>query len=314
MAEFGLDVVQAYMRHVQDNAADCVRRMLKTLPPESRFDYEIDQGSVIRVKVSVDAAAGEAVVDFTGTSPQRRDNFNAPFPVTRAAVLYVLRVMVEDDIPMNAGCLRPVRIIAPEGSMLNPCFPAAVVAGNVEVSQAATDALFAAFGALGSSQGGMNNLTFGNARHQYYETIASGAPAGPGFDGAEAVQVHMTNSRLTDPEVLEARFPVVVEDFHIRPGSGGRGRWNAGDGVSRTLRFRERMDCAILSSCRRVRPFGSAGGQPGQLGRNSVRRRDGRIETLKGCDQTVLEAGEAVTIVTPTGGGWGEPEGAKSAS
>lgn len=305
VAEFGLPVVQAYMGHVQDNAASSVRRMLKALP-DSSFEYEIDQGSVIRVKVTVDAAAGEAVVDFTGTSPQRPDNFNAPLPVTRAAVLYVLRVMVEDDIPMNAGCLRPVRIVAPEGSMLNPRYPAAVVAGNVEVSQAVTDALFGALKALGSSQGGMNNLTFGNVRHQYYETIASGAPAGPGFDGEAAVQVHMTNSRLTDPEVLEARFPVVVEDFHIRAGSGGRGRWSAGDGVSRTLRFRERMDCAILSSCRRVRPFGTEGGQPGELGKSSVRRLDGRHEALKACDQTVLEPGEAVTIVTPTGGGWGE--------
>ena len=305
VAEFGLDVVQAYMGHVQDNAADSVRRMLKSLP-DSQFEYEIDQGSVIRVKMTVDAQAGSAIVDFTGTSPQRPDNFNAPWPVTRAAVLYALRVMVEDDIPMNAGCLRPVTIIAPEGSMLNPRYPAAVVAGNVEVSQAVTDALFGAFGTLGSTQGGMNNLTFGNDRYQYYETIASGSPAGPGFDGVAAVQVHMTNSRLTDPEVLETRFPVVVEDFHIRRGSGGRGRWSAGDGVSRTLRFRERMDCAILSSCRRVRPFGSKGGEPGELGRNSVRRLDGREEPLKACDQTVLEAGEAVTIVTPTGGGWGQ--------
>jgi 5-oxoprolinase (ATP-hydrolysing) len=307
VAAFGLEVVRAYMGHVQDNAAASVRRMLKALPAESAFAYEIDQGSVIRVKVSVDAEAGEAVVDFTGTSPQRPDNFNAPMPVTRAAVLYALRVMVEDEIPMNAGCLRPVRIVAPEGSMLHPRYPAAVVAGNVEVSQAVTDALFGAFGALGSSQGGMNNLTLGDDRRQYYETIASGAPAGPGFDGAEAVQVHMTNSRLTDPEVLEARFPVVVEDFHIRAGSGGRGRWNAGDGVSRTLRFRERLECAILSSCRRVRPFGSRGGEPGEAGRNFVRRLDGREEPLMGCDQTVLEAGEAVTIVTPTGGGWGDP-------
>ena len=304
---FGLDVVQAYMSHVQDNAAASVRRMLKALPAESRFSYEIDQGSVIRVRVTVDAEAGEAVVDFTGTSDQRPDNFNAPMPVTRAAVLYVLRVMVEDDIPMNAGCLRPVRIVAPEGSMLNPRYPAAVVAGNVEVSQAVTDALFAAFGALGSSQGGMNNLTFGNDRHQYYETIASGSPAGDGFDGEAAVQVHMTNSRLTDPEVLESRFPVVVEDFRIDEGSGGRGRWSAGDGVTRTLRFRERMACAILSSCRRVRPFGTAGGRPGRLGVNSVRRLDGRVEPLGGCDQTVLEAGEAVTVTTPTGGGWGRP-------
>ena len=302
--QYGLEVVRAYMGHVQDNAAASVRRMLRTLP-DSHFEYEIDQGSVIRVRVTVDREAGEAMVDFGGTSAQRPDNFNAPLPVTRAAVLYVLRVMVQDDIPMNAGCLRPVRIVCPEGSMLSPRYPAAVVAGNVEVSQAVTDALFGAFGALGSSQGGMNNLTFGNDRYQYYETIASGAPAGLGFDGAEAVQVHMTNSRLTDPEVLEARFPVVVEDFRVREGSGGKGRWNAGDGVSRTLRFRERMDCAILSSCRRVRPFGTQGGNPGELGRNSVRRLDGREEALEGCDQTVLEAGEAVTIVTPTGGGFG---------
>ena len=302
--DFGLEVVQAYMGHVQDNAAESVRRMLKGLD-DCAFDYEIDQGSTIRVKVTVDRAAGEAVIDFTGSSPQRPDNFNAPLPVVRAAVLYVLRVMVEDDIPMNAGCLRPVRIVSPEGSLLNPRYPAAVVAGNVEVSQAVTDALFGAMGALGSSQGGMNNLTFGDDRRQYYETIASGAPAGPGFDGADAVQVHMTNSRLTDPEVLEARFPVVVEDFHIREGSGGRGQWKAGDGVSRTLRFRERMDCAILSSCRRVRPFGSKGGDPGEVGRNLVRRLDGRVETLGACDQTVLEPGEAVTVVTPTGGGYG---------
>ncbi|MDB5461520.1 MAG: 5-oxoprolinase, partial [Caulobacteraceae bacterium] len=306
VAQFGLEVVRAYMGHVQDNAAESVRRMLKTVP-DCAFAYEIDQGSTIRVRITVDREAGEATVDFTATSDQRPDNFNAPMPVTRAAVLYVLRVMVEDEIPMNAGCLRPVRIIAPEGSMLRPRYPAAVVAGNVEVSQAVTDALFGAMGSLGSSQGGMNNLTFGNDRHQYYETIASGAPAGPGFDGAEAVQVHMTNSRLTDPEVLEARFPVVLEDFHVRTGSGGRGRWNAGDGVSRTIRFRERMDCAILSSCRRVRPFGSQGGEPGELGRNSVRRLDGRCEPLGACDQTVLEAGEAVTIVTPTGGGYGRP-------
>jgi 5-oxoprolinase (ATP-hydrolysing) len=307
VARHGLNVVRAYMGHVQDNAAMSVRRMLKTAP-EGQFAYEIDQGATIRVKITVDREAGEAVVDFTGTSAQRPDNFNAPLPVTRAAVLYVLRVMVQDDIPMNAGCLKPVRIIAPEGSMLHPRYPAAVVAGNVEVSQAVTDALFGAFGSLGSSQGGMNNLTFGNDRHQYYETIASGAPAGPGFDGAEAVQVHMTNSRLTDPEVLEARFPVVLEDFHVREGSGGRGCWNAGDGVSRTIRFRERMDCAILSSCRRVRPFGSQGGGPGELGRNSVRRADGRVEPFAGCDQMVLEAGDAVTIVTPTGGGFGQRE------
>src|SRR5690606_37162770 len=213
---------------------------------------EIDQGSVIRVKITVDKARREATVDFTGTSAQRPDNFNAPAPVTRAAVLYVFRVMVDDDIPMNAGCLRPVNIIIPEGSMLSPVYPAAVVAGNVEVSQAVTDCLFGALGALASAQGTMNNLTFGNERYQYYETICSGAPAGPGFDGADAVHTHMTNSRLTDPEVLELRFPVVLEEFSIRRGSGGKGRWNAGDGTRRVIRFREAMDCAILSDHRRV--------------------------------------------------------------
>jgi 5-oxoprolinase (ATP-hydrolysing) len=220
-------------------------------------------------------------------------------------VLYVFRVMVEDEIPMNAGCLRPIRIIIPEGSMLSPRYPAAVVAGNVETSQAVTDTLFGALGALGSAQGTMNNLTFGDARYQYYETICSGAPAGPGFDGASGVHTHMTNSRLTDPEVLESRFPVVLEDFHIRRGSGGKGRWRAGDGTLRRLRFREGMDLALLTGHRRVKNFGVDGGEPGELGRNVVRRNDGRREELEGCAQTVLEAGEAIEIVTPTGGGWG---------
>jgi 5-oxoprolinase (ATP-hydrolysing) len=257
------------------------------------------------VKISVDRARREATIDFTGTSSQQASNFNAPEPVARAAVLYVFRVMVDDDIPMNAGCLRPLRIVIPEGSMLSPRYPAAVVAGNVETSQAVTDTLFGALGALGSAQGTMNNFTWGNARHQYYETVCSGAPAGPGFDGAPAVHTHMTNSRLTDPEVLEFRFPVVLEDFHIRRGSGGRGRWNAGDGTSRTVRFLERMDAAILSGHRRVPPFGLDGGEPGTLGANSVRRRDGRVHALEGCDQIIVEAGDAVTIVTPTGGGVG---------
>ena len=227
--------------------------------------------------------------------------------MARAAVLYVFRVMVDDDIPMNAGCLRPLKIIIPEGSMLSPRYPAAVVAGNVETSQAVTDTLFGALGALGSAQGTMNNFTWGNARYQYYETLCSGAPAGPGFNGASGVHTHMTNSRLTDPEVLEYRFPVVLEDFHIRRGSGGKGKWNAGDGTSRTVRFRERMEAAILSGHRRVPTFGLDGGAPGELGRNAVRRKDGRIEPLAGCDQTVVEAGEAVIIVTPTGGGVGKP-------
>jgi 5-oxoprolinase (ATP-hydrolysing) len=305
VAQFGLDVVTAYMGHVQDNAAESVRQVLDRLPKEAAFSYEMDQGCFINVRIAIDREKREALVDFTGTSPQRDDNFNAPEPVARAAVLYVFRVMVEDKIPMNAGCLRPIRIIIPEGSMLSPKWPAAVVAGNVETSQAVTNCLFGALGSLSAAQGTMNNVNFGNDRYQYYETICSGSPAGEGFDGADAIHTHMTNSRLTDPEILEWRFPVVLEDFHIRPGSGGEGRWHAGNGTSRTIRFRERMDCAILSGHRRVRPFGLAGGEPGQLGRNSVRRLDGRIEELKGCDQTVLEPGDAVIIVTPTGGGYG---------
>ena len=228
--------------------------------------------------------------------------------MTRAAVLYVFRVMVEDKIPMNAGCLRPIRIVIPDGTMLTPSWPAAVVAGNVEVSQAVTNCLFGALGALAAAQGTMNNVNFGNDRYQYYETICSGAPAGEGFDGVDGIHTHMTNSRLTDPEILEWRFPVVLEDFHIRQGSGGKGRWHAGNGTSRTIRFLEQMDCALLSGHRRIRPFGLAGGEPGETGRNSVRRNDGRIEELKGCDQTVLDAGEAVTIATPTGGGYGPPQ------
>ncbi|CAM5292528.1 hypothetical protein ATER59S_00567 [Aquamicrobium terrae] len=302
--QFGLEVVRAYMGHVQDNAAENVRRVLDRLA-DCAFDYEMDQGCRIKVKISVDKERRKVTVDFTGTSEQRADNFNAPEPVTRAAVLYVFRVMVEDNIPMNAGCLEPVEIIIPDGSMLKPRYPAAVVAGNVEVSQAVTNCLFGALGALGSSQGTMNNLTFGNDAYQYYETICSGSPAGPGFDGTSAVHVHMTNSRLTDPEILETRFPVVLEDFHIRRGSGGRGRWNAGDGTSRTIRFRERMDCAILSSHRRVPPFGVEGGEPGEVGQTLIRRNDGAVVVLGGCDQVLLEAGEAVTVITPTGGGFG---------
>ncbi|MEP9347714.1 hydantoinase B/oxoprolinase family protein [Xanthobacter sp. KR7-225] len=306
IAHFGLDVVSAYMGHVQDNAAESVRRVIDTLD-DCAFAVELDQGSVIKVQITVDKQKREATVDFTGTSPQRLDNFNAPGPVTQAAVLYVFRVMVDGKIPLNAGCLRPIRIVVPEGSMLAPVYPAAVVAGNVEVSQHVTDCLFGALGALGSAQGTMNNLTFGNATYQYYETICSGAPAGPGFDGVGGVHTHMTNSRLTDPEVLEFRYPVVLEDFHLRPGSGGKGRWSAGDGTRRTIRFLEPMECAILSSHRRVAPFGAAGGAPGALGRNSVRRAGGRIEDLGGCGQATLSTGDAVIIETPTGGGYGPP-------
>jgi 5-oxoprolinase (ATP-hydrolysing) len=307
VAQFTLPVVQAYMGHVQDNSAESVRRVIDRLH-DCAFDYEMDQGTRIKVKITVDKTKREATVDFTGTSPQQPSNFNAPEPVTRAAVLYVFRVMVDDDIPMNAGCLRPINIVIPPKSMLSPEYPAAVVAGNVETSQAVTNCLFGALGALAAAQGTMNNLNFGNDRHQYYETICSGSPAGPGFPGTDAVQTHMTNTRLTDPEILEFRYPVLLEDFHIRKGSGGRGQWNAGDGVIRAIRFLERMECTILSGHRRVRPFGLAGGEAGQVGANAVRRKDSRIERLEGCDATVLDDGEAVIIQTPTAGGYGKPE------
>ena len=304
IAHFGLAVVEAYMGHVQDNAEESVRRVIDQLE-DSSFDYEMDQGCFVRVRISVDKAARMATVDFTGTSEQRDDNFNAPEPVSHAAVLYVFRVMVDDDIPINAGCLRPIRIIIPQGSMLAPRYPAAVAAGNVEVSQAITNCLFGALGALSAAQGTMNNLTFGNERYQYYETICSGAPAGRGFNGADAVHTHMTNSRLTDPEILETRVPVVLEDFHIRTGSGGKGRWHAGDGTSRTIRFLEAMECSLLSGHRRVRPFGLDGGEPGERGSNIVRRRDQRVEEIGGCGQLMLSAGDTITVITPTGGGFG---------
>jgi 5-oxoprolinase (ATP-hydrolysing) len=271
----------------------------------------MDQGCVIRVKITIDRDKREAIVDFTGTSEQRSDNFNAPEPVTRAAVLYVFRVMVEDHIPMNAGCLRPIRIIVPGGSMLAPRYPAAVVAGNVEVSQAVTNCLFGALGAMAGAQGTMNNLTFGNDAYQYYETICSGSPAGPGWHGTAGVHTHMTNSRLTDPEILELRFPVVLEEFLIRRGSGGAGKWRGGDGTRRVIRFREAMECALLSGHRRVPPFGLQGGAAGLVGRNAVRRLGGRLEPLGGCDQTRLEAGEAIIIETPTPGGYGEQGGSR---
>jgi 5-oxoprolinase (ATP-hydrolysing) len=298
------------MGHVQDNAAESVRRVIDALR-DSSFEVKTDQGAVIRVKISVDHEKREATVDFTGTSPQQPTNFNAPEPVARAAVLYCFRVMVEGDIPMNAGCLRPIHIKIPEGSMLSPKYPAAVVAGNVETSQNVTDCLFGALGAMAAAEGTMNNLTFGNAKYQYYETLCSGSPAGvmndgTGFDGTDGVHVHMTNSRLTDPEILELRYPIVVEDFHIRPDSGGRGRWSAGSGTQRTLRFLEAMDCAILSSHRIVPPHGLMGGGDGHVGKTEVRRADGRMETLEGCDQTAMAPGDAVIVTTPTGGGYGK--------
>ena len=301
---FGLDVVQAYMEHVQDNAEESVRRVIAALH-DSSFQVATDQGAVIRVKITVDKYRREATVDFSGTSPEQPTNFNAPEPVTRAAVLYCFRVMVESGIPMNAGCLRPIHIVIPEQSMLSPHYPAAVVAGNVETSQQVTDCLFGALDAMAAAQGTMNNLTFGNDRVQYYETICSGAPAGPGFDGANAVHTHMTNSRLTDPEILEYRFPVMLEDFRIRSASGGRGKWSAGNGTERTIVFLEEMDCAILSSHRTLAPHGLHGGRNGTVGLTRIRRADGSIQHLEGCDQQKVGPEDAVIVTTPTGGGYG---------
>ncbi|MEM1047976.1 MAG: hydantoinase B/oxoprolinase family protein [Pseudomonadota bacterium] len=304
VAHFGIDVVLAYMQHVQDNAAESVRRVIDALH-DSEFETRTDQGAVIRVKISVDHARREAILDFTGTSGQQDTNFNAPSPVTRAAVLYCFRLMVDSDIPMNAGCLRPIHIRLPDDCMLNPKYPAAVVGGNTETSQHVTNTVLGALGAMAASQGTMNNLVFGNDRYQYYETICSGSPAGNGFPGTDAVHVHMTNSRLTDPEVLEFRVPVVLEDFHIRNGSGGTGRWNAGDGTLRTIRFLEEMECSILSSHRSVKPHGLAGGSDGACGSTTIRRNDGRNERLQGADQTRVFPGDAVILQTPTAGGYG---------
>jgi 5-oxoprolinase (ATP-hydrolysing) len=304
---FTLDVVKAYMGHVQDNAEESVRRLLSKLP-DGKFRVEMDQGSHVEVKITVDQAARTAKVDFTGTSPTQPNNYNAPRPVTRAAVLYVFRVMVDEPIPMNAGCLKPIEIVIPDNSMLSPEYPAAVIAGNVETSQIVTNCLFGALKAMGPSQGTMNNLIFGDDVYQYYETICSGSPAGPGFNGTSAVHVHMTNTRLTDPEILELRYPVVLDEFSIRRGSGGRGKWSAGDGIYREIRFLREMTLTLLTSYRDVRPYGLEGGEPGQCGENYARRLDGTLEKLKGCDETILKIGEAVVLKTPTGGGYGARE------
>ncbi len=304
---FGLDVVQAYMRHVQDNAEESVRRLLSKLP-DGEFRVEMDQGSHVQVRITVDQANRSAKVDFTGTSPVQPNNYNAPMPVTRAATLYVFRVMVDEPIPMNAGCLKPIELVIPKNSLLSPEYPAAVMSGNVETSQIVTNCLFAALKAMGPSQGTMNNLVFGDDVYQYYETICSGSPAGPGFNGTSAVHVHMTNTRLTDPEILELRYPVVLEEFSVRRGSGGRGRWSAGDGTYRRIRFLREMKLTLLTSYRDVVPYGLEGGEPGRIGENWVRRNSGEMERLKGCDETMLAVGEAVVLMTPTGGGFGKAE------
>ncbi|MBW8892766.1 MAG: hydantoinase B/oxoprolinase family protein [Burkholderiales bacterium] len=304
VAEFGQTVVEAYMAHVQDNAEEAVRRVLATLS-DGAFAYELDDGAVVKVAITVDRAARTARVDFTGTSDQVPTNFNAPASICRAAALYVFRTLVDDEIPMNDGCLRPVELVIPEDSMLRPRYPAAVVAGNVETSQVVVDALYGALGVMAAAQGTMNNFTFGDDRRQYYETICGGAGAGPGFDGADAVQTHMTNSRLTDPEVLESRYPVLVEAFSIRRGSGGAGAHRGGDGVVRRIGFREPMTATLLSNRRRVAPFGLAGGGPGALGAARVERADGSVQVLGATDAVEVVTGDSIVIETPGGGGYG---------
>ncbi|MDH7638988.1 hydantoinase B/oxoprolinase family protein [Sphingomonas sp. MAHUQ-71] len=304
VGHFGLDVVLAYMRHVQDNAAEAVRRLLDRLA-DGHFRYELDDGSHVSVALTVDRAARRARVDFTGSSGEQPSNFNAPPSICRAATLYVMRTLVDEAIPMNDGCLEPIDLVIPEHSMLRPSYPSAVVAGNVETSQVITDALYGATGMLAAAQGTMNNFTFGNDRHQYYETICGGAGAGPDFDGTSAVHTHMTNSRITDPEVLEWRYPVLLEAFAVRHGSGGAGRHRGGDGVHRRIRFREAMTATILSNRRRVPPFGLDGGDPGQPGRNSVRRADGVIEQIGSTQSVEMAAGDVFVIDTPGGGGFG---------
>jgi 5-oxoprolinase (ATP-hydrolysing) len=302
--DYGPEVVAAYMNHVLANAEESVRRLLDRLD-DGDFSYEMDNGARVSVSIRIDKEARSATFDFTGTSAQLEDNFNAPYSIVRAASLYVVRTLIDDAIPMNDGCLRPIKLVVPEGSMLKPAYPAAVVAGNVETSQVVTDALFAATGRLAPSQGTMNNFTFGNERHQYYETIAGGSGAGPDHDGTSAVQTHMTNSRLTDPEILETRLPVRLEEFAIRQGSGGKGRHHGGDGVVRSIIFLEPMRANILANRRKVPPGGLQGGGDAMPGRNWVERTDGSVKTLSATASAEMGVGDRFVIETPGGGGFG---------
>ena len=313
VALFGLDVVQAYMSHVQDNAEECVRRAIETLH-DAEYVYPMDpdfDGAAreVRVKITVDRETRSATVDFTGTTGQLATNYNAPEPVTRAAVLYVFRLLVDDDIPMNEGVMKPLDVILPKGTMLSPEYPAAVIAGNVETSQAVTSALLLALGVQAAAQSTMNNTTWGNAQHQYYETICGGTGAGrlvngAGHPGTGGVHSHMTNSRLTDPEVLEWRFPVVLDEFSLRPGTGGQGVFAGGDGTRRKTRFLEDMTLAILTGHRTVPPPGLEEGGPGAVGVSRVIRADGREDVLRPADRTEIKAGDVYWLDTPTGGGF----------
>jgi 5-oxoprolinase (ATP-hydrolysing) len=305
VSHYGREGVVAYMRHVQDNAEEHVRRVIDTLETGS-FEASMDNGAVIRVSVRPDKAMRRVTIDFSGTSSQDASNFNAPLSITRAAVLYVFRTLVDDAIPLNEGCLKPVDIITPEGCLLNPRKGAAVVAGNVETSMVVVDALYGAMVRQAASQGTMNNFTFGNDRYQYYETICGGSGAGAGFNGASVVQTHMTNSRLTDPEILESRYPILIERFGVRRGSGGDGAWRGGDGAVRVVRFRQAMTAAMLSNRRATAPFGVAGGGDGKPGSNSVRRANGEVEMLAATAKVEMAAGDAFIIETPGGGGFGD--------
>jgi 5-oxoprolinase (ATP-hydrolysing) len=308
VAQFGLPVVQAYMGHVQNNAEESVRRVITKLK-DGAFTLPLDNGAQISVAIRVNASERSAEIDFTGTSAQLANNFNAPTAVCMAAVLYVFRTLVNDDIPLNAGCLKPLKVIIPDGSMLKPHPPASVVAGNVETSTCITNALYGALGAMAAGQCTMNNFTFGNARHQYYETISGGSGAGPDFDGTSVVQTHMTNSRLTDPEVLEFRFPVRLESYEIRKGSGGAGAHTGGDGSVRRVRFLEAMTASILSNGRLHGAFGMAGGEAGTPGINRVERADGRREALGHIGSVEMGQGDVFVVETPGGGGYGAAQG-----
>lgn len=302
--QYSLEVVQNYMIFVQDNAEEAVRKAIDVLKDGS-FCYEMDSGAKIQVKVTINNQNRSAKIDFTGSSKQLNSNFNAPKAVTQAAVLYVFRTLVKDNIPLNAGCLNPLEIIIPTGCMLNPTYPAAVVAGNVETSQTIVDALYGALGIMSGSQGTMNNFTFGNENYQYYETICGGSGAGENFDGTDAVQTHMTNSRLTDPEVLETRYPVLLENFSLRLGSGGKGKHSGGNGVIRRIRFLENMTANILCSHRLISPFGLNNGEAGKVGRNLVIRKDGSEEELDSTATVEMKPGDVFSIETPGGGGFG---------
>ena len=310
--QHSLKTVYAYMQHIQDSAKTSVQKVIAGLE-DGEFCYPLESGASIVVKISIDKTKLRACINFTGTSAQQNNNLNAPKAITQAAVMYVFRCLVNDDVPLNAGCMQALDIIVPEGSLLNPRFPAAVVAGNVETSQAVTNALFAALGVLGSSQGTMNNLTFGNERYQYYETICSGSPGGmdskgKGFHGVAAVHTHMTNTRMTDPEILEQRYPVILKEFRIDRDSGGKGKYNAGDGITRTITFLEDMQCSILSGHRITPPYGLKGGEVGRVGRNWLTKPNGEQLDLAGCEHTAVVAGDSISIQSPTGGGFGKAD------